>query len=241
FRGGVGTVHDIQFNGQRTVMNLIGERFKFQPYGLFGGRPAVNNDFLIHRRDGDGFVPIGHESGAACAGKLTGLPLHPGDVVRQVVAGGGGYGDPFDRDPEAVLADVKDGLVSPEAAGRDYGVAIVDGSDGPTVDQEQTAALRAAGSGEYQYAVNGVSVGRASFEHRQQHPAEEESGPAEENPVLAAKDNLDQAVCQKECPKKAHPKRCPFYNEEAISFWSLDAYGRWADRHCPQRGNIPLM
>jgi N-methylhydantoinase B len=66
--------------------------------------------------------------------------------------GGGGYGDPFARDPQAVLADVVDGYVSLEAAQRDYGVVIhctrrpdeqVSLPRHFSIDQEATAALRA--------------------------------------------------------------------------------------------------
>ena len=45
--------------------------------------------------------------------------------MRHTTAGGGGYGDPFERDPETVLADVCDGKVSVEAARRDYGVCVL--------------------------------------------------------------------------------------------------------------------
>ena len=55
--------------------------------------------------------------------------------------GGGGWGDPFARPPELVLRDVRDEVVSVEAAARDYGVVI--GADGRSVDGEATAALRA--------------------------------------------------------------------------------------------------
>jgi N-methylhydantoinase A len=54
--------------------------------------------------------------------------------------GGGGWGDPFDRDPEKVLRDVRDGVVSVAGAAADYGVAIA--SDGRTIDSAATAALR---------------------------------------------------------------------------------------------------
>ena len=54
--------------------------------------------------------------------------------------GGGGYGPPLERDPEAVLNDVLDGYVSLEAARRDYGVVLEGG--GTEVDAEATAALR---------------------------------------------------------------------------------------------------
>jgi len=58
-------------------------------------------------------------------------------------AGGGGYGDPRIRDPQRVRDDVRDGLVSPEAALTSYGVVLGQPPDYP-IDQEATAALRAA-------------------------------------------------------------------------------------------------
>jgi len=48
--------------------------------------------------------------------------LDPGDVVVMDAAGGGGYGDPLERDPERVAADLADGYVSPEKAREDYGL-----------------------------------------------------------------------------------------------------------------------
>jgi N-methylhydantoinase B len=50
--------------------------------------------------------------------------LEPGDSVTKVSAGGGGLGDPAERDPEAVRQDVVEGFVTPEAAERDYGVSV---------------------------------------------------------------------------------------------------------------------
>jgi N-methylhydantoinase B/oxoprolinase/acetone carboxylase alpha subunit len=57
------------------------------------------------------------------------------------LAGGGGWGDPLDRDPEMVLTDVRNELVSAQAAARDYGV-VVD-SNAWCVDARATGALRA--------------------------------------------------------------------------------------------------
>jgi N-methylhydantoinase B len=62
--------------------------------------------------------------------------------VRHVLAGGGGYGWPFERPTAAVLEDVRDGKVSAEGARRDYGVAIDPAS--LTVDEDETARLRSA-------------------------------------------------------------------------------------------------
>jgi N-methylhydantoinase B len=68
------------------------------------------------------------------------LKFAPGDVVRLVIPGGGGYGDPFEREPERVQADVRAGLVGGEAARREYGVVLRGMAD--DVDLEATRILR---------------------------------------------------------------------------------------------------
>jgi len=87
-------------------------RFRYSPEGLFGGKPGSKARFLINGRPGN---PYG----------LT--QLSPGDVVVMDAAGGGGYGDPKDRDPEGVRRDVAEGYVSEKSAEEDYGVDIEKG------------------------------------------------------------------------------------------------------------------
>src|SRR5205823_2809323 len=72
-------------------------------------------------------------------GKITAFPLRAGDVVIERTAGGGGYGDPLEREPEAVVRDVRFGYVSLEAARSVYGVVL----DGNRIDTSATATLRA--------------------------------------------------------------------------------------------------
>lgn len=117
--------------------------------GLFGGFPgsyAANRlcrGSDLFARFAGGRVPSGLEELAGEVLDLGPKPgrmaLVPGDVLACEVQGGGGYGDPFDRDPGAVAADVTAGAVSLEAARRLYGVALADGR----VDAARTAALRA--------------------------------------------------------------------------------------------------
>jgi N-methylhydantoinase B len=82
---------------------------------------------------------------AGPSGRLEHLPtksegtLGPDDVFAFYPPGGGGYGDPLDREPERVLADVRNGAVTENGARRHYGVAV--GPDG--VDEAVTEALRA--------------------------------------------------------------------------------------------------
>ena len=74
--------------------------------------------------------------------KFTGFVLQADDVMRIVTPSSGGYGDPLERDPEVVLADVLDGFTTLELAERDYGVVIDRGA--MRVDGEATAALRSS-------------------------------------------------------------------------------------------------
>ena len=76
--------------------------------------------------------------------KTTSLPLKKGDIIRVTTPGAGGYGDPFRRNPELVLKDVVESKVSPQAAKKEYGVAIVFDGVHYSVDETATAALRAS-------------------------------------------------------------------------------------------------
>ncbi len=84
-------------------------RFRLPPAGLFGGQSGARAQFLVNGRPGDPY-------GLTC--------LQPGDVVIMDAAGGGGYGDPRERNKELLLRDVRDGKVSRESAWRDYGMEI---------------------------------------------------------------------------------------------------------------------
>ncbi len=71
--------------------------------------------------------------------------LRPGDAIAFEGPGGGGFGDPFHRDPQHVLRDVTEGLVSPEGARQQYGVAVVRGNGRYVLDPQATEKLRLGG------------------------------------------------------------------------------------------------
>jgi N-methylhydantoinase B len=100
-------------------------RFRYPPEGLFGGKNGCRAQFLVNGKPGN---PYG----------LT--QFGPGDVVVMDAAGGGGYGDPLERDLELVRLDVADGYVSVERAREDYGVVIA--PDTLDVDIAKTEKLR---------------------------------------------------------------------------------------------------
>jgi N-methylhydantoinase B len=91
------------------MMNLAMQsgRFRLPPEGLFGGNPGARAQFLVNGRPGN---PYG----------LT--RLQPGDTVTTDAAGGGGFGDPRERDHDALARDLSEGKVSRANAQRDYGI-----------------------------------------------------------------------------------------------------------------------
>jgi N-methylhydantoinase B len=110
------------------------ERTICAPWGLHGGKDALANRIYIVRRDG--------EIERFATGKIHPTEISAGDGFVIDTAGGGGFWHPFERDPERVLADVRSGYVSLEAAQRDYGVVVHQHGRRFQLDFEATAELR---------------------------------------------------------------------------------------------------
>jgi N-methylhydantoinase B len=159
YRGGPG----ISYTNQLLVdceLSFFCDRMRYPPWGLFGGgdalpqalyevvgdevpfkngwspveslRPIAGRFTRRGRADADGSVFL--------SGKFSHRRVPAGTTLRIVGAGGGGYGNPLERDPERVLADVRNELVSARAAREQYGVVV---SNAPhAVDVESTSALR---------------------------------------------------------------------------------------------------
>ena len=129
FRGGAPYRRDYKFLEREAVLQVRSDRRKFRPYGLYGGYPGkASANFMNPQAENE---PL--ES------KLT-MNILKGTVFRHELAGGGGWGDPLDRDPDKVLNDVRNELVSPALAFGDYGVRI--DTERWTVDQAATEAQR---------------------------------------------------------------------------------------------------
>jgi N-methylhydantoinase B len=131
-RGGYGLIRAIR-TLRDARLYFLDERQRTQPWGLRGGRAAAANDCYVERSGGT----VQH-----LPGKFTALPLAPGDLWVMRTGGGGGWGDPFLRDPEQVERDVRVGLLTPAQAREWYGV-VVD-STPAVIDRAATSQLRAA-------------------------------------------------------------------------------------------------
>jgi N-methylhydantoinase B len=130
FRGGAGFRRVYRFLADEGTLQVRSDRHAFRPYGLHGGQPGRSSRNVLNP---------GPEARALPA-KVT-MPIHRGDVFCHELPGGGGWGDPLAREPERVLADVRNGFVSVAAARDAYGVVIDTGT--LALDPAATAGLRA--------------------------------------------------------------------------------------------------
>jgi N-methylhydantoinase B len=129
YRGGLGVRRSYRLLAAQAELQLRSDRMKFQPYGLDGGEPArATRNFLVS------------------GGKTTDLPskvtmsIEADTRIVHEQAGAGGFGDPFERDPERVAHDVWNHKISSDFARARHGVVV----DGPTgrLDVPATEALR---------------------------------------------------------------------------------------------------
>jgi N-methylhydantoinase B len=110
-RGGRGLVREYRICSDAALLTVAWGRHLYPPWGAAGGRDGSPN-YVEVLRDGK---PIGPRFG-----KVSRLPLRRDDVVRLVTGSGGGYGDPREREPGLVAADVRDELVTPAEAAEFY-------------------------------------------------------------------------------------------------------------------------
>ena len=132
FRGGLGLVREYRALADDLSLSVRADKRDFPPHGLEGGCPGAPCESVLNPDANARQLPMLF---------TTPIEMRRGDLFRHVMAGGGGFGDPFTRDPDAVLMDIEDGLLSVQAASRDYGV-VVTGTP-PSIDSEATAKLRA--------------------------------------------------------------------------------------------------
>ena len=128
WRGGIGTIREFSFLSDGGF-SLEGDGHKYPPWGFRGGADGHTASLSLATQA---------EGHVALASKVAHRKAHPGDRLVSLGPSGGGYGDPRLRDPQAVLDDVLDGLISAESALVGYGVVIEAGR----VDAVATAARR---------------------------------------------------------------------------------------------------
>ncbi|MDI9582190.1 MAG: hydantoinase B/oxoprolinase family protein [Thermobispora sp.] len=128
FRGGLGYDKHIRMLRDASFMS-IADRSILSCWGVNGGKAGAPFRVTVGDVELDGLVDD--------------YPVRAGEIIRIRTTGGGGWGHPYNRPVEKVVADVRDGKVSFEGARRDYGVVLSGDRDHIVVDEEATERLRA--------------------------------------------------------------------------------------------------
>lgn len=113
WRGGMGQVLEYRVLGEKPLFHHTSQKSVITPQGMMGGLPADGGGWVINRG-----TPQERKLEYAIGDVEF---LKQGDTVTHISPGGGGYGDPAKREPARIRADIEAGLISPEAASKDYG------------------------------------------------------------------------------------------------------------------------
>jgi N-methylhydantoinase B len=133
FRGGNGHIKEIRLLVDADL-TVITDRYALPTWGAHGGKPGEPHCYIIN--------PGTPEERVLARGKFDKEPMKKGDLLRVLTAGGGGWGDPLDREAECVRRDVGRCLVSREKAASDYGVVLDESDDFLSVNVAETRKLR---------------------------------------------------------------------------------------------------
>ncbi|WP_182912821.1 hydantoinase B/oxoprolinase family protein [Paracoccus onubensis] len=119
WRGGAGVQKtSILLESEHAVMSYICDRERAVVWGIEGGLPSMPHGLSIRRS--------GEKEAKWLGSVFSDYPVYTGDEFARPTAGGGGYGDPLERDPQAVCDDVASDYVSIERAAKDYGVVVTE-------------------------------------------------------------------------------------------------------------------
>ena len=150
-RGGLSTTMEFQVFAPHTVLTARNrDRMTFTPWGISGGAAGKPSKFMLNPG----------RANEINLGNTDVVNADPGDVIRITAAGGGGWGPAHERDPQAVLTDVRGGYISVEGAAEDYGIVIRDGE----IDEQASAELRRDMLANASNEFFGHSPGRIEFE-----------------------------------------------------------------------------
>ena len=132
FRGGLGMRRDYHFPDDPATFTVLSDRDIAGPKGIFGGMDGRKAFYILNPDEES-------EQATELSSKCV-VELKPGDTVSFQTPGGGGYGSPYERDPNAVLRDVVGGKVNLQRAHNLYGVVI--DPESTSVDETATANVR---------------------------------------------------------------------------------------------------
>ena len=134
YRGGLSVIRSYRALEDDILLSIRSDKRKFPPHGLFGGKEGEPSMSILKSGKDESIIPT-----------LTTQPLYlkQNDLFKHVMAGGGGYGDPLEREPNLVLKDVIEERISLNNASENYGVVIIKNSKNKfSIDIDATNKLR---------------------------------------------------------------------------------------------------
>jgi N-methylhydantoinase B len=131
WRGGLGVHTTFKIGGDDTTMVVFGDGDIEENYGLFGGKGSVLNHIKLTYPDGTEKIPLNKDL-------ISGIP--EGTIYDQIAGGGGGFGNPLDRDLDLLQQDINNEVVSRHQAKEEYTLVFKD--DSSIIDVEKTQAFR---------------------------------------------------------------------------------------------------
>jgi N-methylhydantoinase B len=121
FRGGVGYTKQMICLNDEVTCSQMTDRHLFAPWGLHGGKPGGLGATLILKAGLEAWQTVREAYGKKSTSRYSNIVIRKGDRIRLVSPGGGGFGNPEERDRSLVLNDVLQGYVSQAAVEREYG------------------------------------------------------------------------------------------------------------------------
>ncbi|MCO0600602.1 hydantoinase B/oxoprolinase family protein [Peribacillus butanolivorans] len=116
YRGGLGAEKVLKCVAKEITVSQMSDRHQIAPFGLFNGQEGGLGATLVMKNGESEWRNVKEAYGKVSSSKFSNLTVKKGDRVKIVTPGGGGYGDPCDRDRSKLEEDIKDGFVSEEAA-----------------------------------------------------------------------------------------------------------------------------
>lgn len=129
-RGGLGIERIFTVETEHITVSAIFNRVTVDPFGIHGGKPGMNSGIYVRPAGTGDWRTFSETYGTKSQSKFSNIVLSRGDQVKIIAPGGGGWGNPLDRDVTRVESDLREGFISPDAAERDYGIHATQDLDG---------------------------------------------------------------------------------------------------------------
>ena len=114
YRGGLALRKKMTCLAEKLKLSFMSDRQELAPWGLFKGGYGGKGSLTIRRSGSKNWTDFREDAGKISASKFSNVEIHKGDEVKVITPGGGGYGDPKKRDPDAVERDLRAGWITEE-------------------------------------------------------------------------------------------------------------------------------